>query len=192
MSTACASSSTICSLAKYDCGAFGARSALLLNDPPYNGWVLPSTRPLELEVRPVAGCRRQLAVSDGVGPPTCRRGRPASLPSSSFVVSIVDAGLSVGAQSAATSLPLESAPIVTSYFCEGPSCPSRSGPSASTAFAPACRPLREHDGLLAGLPHWPPPTSPEPSYQITRSVAVGDDPASRRSSRGAMFDRPCT
>ena len=39
-----ASSSTICSLAKYDCGAFGARSELILNEPSYSGCVFASTR----------------------------------------------------------------------------------------------------------------------------------------------------
>jgi hypothetical protein len=40
----CASSSMICSLAKYDCGALGPRSALFLIDPPYSGCVFASTR----------------------------------------------------------------------------------------------------------------------------------------------------
>ncbi len=44
MPIACASSSTICSLAKYDCGAFGARSAVIFNEPPYSGCVFASTR----------------------------------------------------------------------------------------------------------------------------------------------------
>ncbi len=39
-----ASSSTICSLAKYDCGAFGARSALVFSDPEYTGCDFASTR----------------------------------------------------------------------------------------------------------------------------------------------------
>ena len=44
MFTACAISSTICSLAKNCCGAFGARRKLHLRAPPYSGWVFASTR----------------------------------------------------------------------------------------------------------------------------------------------------
>ena len=44
MFAATASSSISCSPAKCDCGAPGARSGSLLNEPPYSGCVLASTR----------------------------------------------------------------------------------------------------------------------------------------------------
>src|SRR5579862_2764266 len=44
MLIACASSSTICSLAKYCCGALGARRKLHLSAPPYSGCVFEITR----------------------------------------------------------------------------------------------------------------------------------------------------
>src|SRR5438093_3423170 len=78
-----ASSSTICSLAKYDCGAFGARSALIFSEPPYPGWVFASTRRCGTVYT---------AESDGFGPPDAGTAGHVAVPSSSRWVSIVGFG----------------------------------------------------------------------------------------------------
>src|SRR5439155_3223460 len=78
-----ATSSTICSLAKYDCGAFGARSALIFSEPPYPGWVFASTRRCGTVYT---------AESDGFGPPAAGTAGHVAVPSSSRWVSIVAFG----------------------------------------------------------------------------------------------------
>src|SRR5215831_10024875 len=80
MFIAWASSSTICSLAKYCCGAEGARRKLHLKAPPYSGWVFASTRDA-----PVPADLNVYIESCGARPPLPGVGGHEAVPQRSFV-----------------------------------------------------------------------------------------------------------
>jgi hypothetical protein len=56
MFAANASSSINCSLQKYDCGAFGARNALIFSEPSYSGCVFANTLRAPSRGEPALAC----------------------------------------------------------------------------------------------------------------------------------------